>query len=110
MAALGGDNVLNLVVLESVVKELRLAIDSAGKPECRFTLVQLGPNPAGRTWQSYFPCYSVGRVAEKLADDLENGRRVVISNAKLVYKRRDTKAGEQSRMEVLVWAAEPLEI
>jgi hypothetical protein len=62
---------------------------------------------AGRyTYPWSMPCCAIGHTAEKLAGDLDEGMPVLISAAELCYRKRDTKAGEVSRMEILVWHAQ----
>lgn len=99
---------LNLVILDGVVKSLALTYDGASKPELRFTLVQTDHGAHGHPWVSYWPCCASGTTAERLAGELEDGQHVVITSGKLCYRKRTTKTGEQSRMEVLVWQVDVL--
>jgi hypothetical protein len=43
-----------------------------------------------------------------LAGELDDGMSLVITAGELVYRRRDTKEGERSRLEILVWRAHQL--
>jgi hypothetical protein len=43
-----------------------------------------------------------------LAAEIEDGQHIVVTSGKLCYRRRQTKAGEQSRLEILVWTVERL--
>ena len=94
---------INLVVQDGVVKSPGLRYATDGKPEFRFTLIQ-----TEKDWPLYRPCCAVGAAAERLASEIEDGQHVVISSGKLCYRKRQTKLGEQSRMEILVWACDRL--
>jgi len=50
-----------------------------------------------------YPCCAVGATAEKLASELDEGMFVVITVGEFCYRKRQTKAGEMSRLEILVW-------
>jgi hypothetical protein len=94
---------INVVLQSGIVKNPALRYSPDGKPEFRFTLLQQDGD-----WPLYLPCCAVGSTAERLASELDEDMAVVISSAKLCYRKRGTKAGEQSRMEILVWSVEPL--
>jgi single-stranded DNA-binding protein len=96
------------VVLDGVVKGLALRYAADGKPELRFTLEQTEHAIDGKPWTSYWPCCALGPTAERLASELDEGQRILVSSGKLCYRKRTTKLGEQSRMEVLVWTVERL--
>jgi hypothetical protein len=99
---------INLVVLDGVVKSLALKYDQQLRPELRFTLEQTEHATDGKPWTLYLPCVAVGSAAERLASEIEDGQHVVISSGKLCYRKRQTKLGEQSRMEILVWSIDRL--
>jgi single-stranded DNA-binding protein len=100
---------INLVVQDGVVKSLSLKYDAEGKPEARWTLQQTAYATDGQAWQLWLPCCASGKAAERLATELEDGMHIVITNGRLCYRKRGTKAGgEQSRLEVLVWAVDRL--
>ena len=94
---------LNLVVQDGVVKNPALRYSADGKPEFRFTLLQ-----QEGAWPLYLPCCVVGAVAERLAGEIDADMHIVITSGKLCYRKRDTKLGEQSRMEILVWQVDRL--
>ncbi len=88
---------INLVAQSGIVRWPVLRYNEKGSPEFRFTLAKSGAYP----WS--IPCCAVGHTAEKLAGDLDEGMPIIISAAELCYRKRQTKAGEVSRMEILVW-------
>jgi hypothetical protein len=94
---------INLVVQDGIVQHPALRYDSNSKPESRFTLVQ-----TEKDWPLYLPCPAVGSAAERLASEIEDGQHIVITSAKLAYRKRATKAGKVSRLEILVWAVDQL--
>jgi hypothetical protein len=94
---------LNLVVVDGVVKNPALRYGADGRPEFRFTLVQ-----QEGSWPLYIPCCAMGSAAERLASEIEADMHIVITSGKLCYRKRETKLGEQSRMEILVWSVERL--
>ena len=94
---------INLVVQDGVVKSPGLRYDSNSKPELRFTLVQ-----TEKEWPLYLPCTAVGAAAERLASEIEDGQHIIVTSGKLCYRKRSTKLGEQSRMEILVWSIDRL--
>jgi hypothetical protein len=94
---------LNLVVIDGIVKNPALRYGADGRPEFRFTLAQ-----QEGSWALYLPCCAAGAAAERLAAVIEADMRVVITSGKLCYRKRETKLGEQSRMEILVWSVEQL--
>jgi hypothetical protein len=95
--------VLNLVLASGEVKSPALRYDANSKPEFRFTLQQME-----KDWPLYLPCFSPGAAGERLASELEAGQHILITSGKLAYKKRATKAGEVSRLEILVWAGDRL--
>jgi single-stranded DNA-binding protein len=94
---------VNLVVQEGIVKNLGLRYGADGKPECRFTLLQVDNG-----FTLYLPCCALGGSAEKVAEQISEGDHVMITSGRLTYRKRETKLGEQSRMEILVWSVERL--
>ena len=86
---------INLVAQSGVVKWPSLKYNAKGQPEFHFVLAKSG----AYAWS--MPCCAIGHTAEKLAGDLDEGMPVLISAAELCYRKRDTKAGEVSRMEIL---------
>jgi hypothetical protein len=94
---------INLVILDGLVKSPALRYDADGNPEFRFTLRQ-----QEKSWPLYLPCCAVGSAAERLASEIDADMHIVITSGKLCYRKRETKLGEQSRMEILVWAADRL--
>jgi single-stranded DNA-binding protein len=90
---------VNLVVQDGVVHNLALRYSEDGKPELRFTLQQVENG-----FTLYLPCCALGSAAEKVAAQINDGDHVVITSGRLTYRKRSTKLGEQSRMEILVWA------
>lgn len=94
---------VNLVVVDGIAQHVALRYDANSKPELRWTLVQ-----QDKDWPLYLPCCAVGAAAERLAGEIENGQHVVVTSGKLCYRKRTTKAGEQSRIEVLVWQVDTL--
>jgi hypothetical protein len=101
---------INLVVIDGVVKSLAMKYDSASKPELSFTLVQTDHGVHGQPWVSYWPCCASGATAERLAGEIEDGQRIVVTSGKLCYRKRATKSGEQSRLEILVWQVDRLSV
>jgi hypothetical protein len=93
----------NLVIQDGVVKSLAMRYDANSKPELRFTLVQ-----TEKEWPLYLPCFCPGAAGERLANELEDGQHILVTSGKLSYRKRTTKAGEVSRLEILVWAADVL--
>jgi single-stranded DNA-binding protein len=94
---------INLVVVDGVVKSPALRYGPDGKPEFRFTLVQ-----TENGFPLYLPCCAAGSAAERLASEIDEGQHIVVTSAKLCYRKRTTKLGEQSRLEILVWSVERL--
>lgn len=94
---------VNLVVQEGIVKNPALRYGADGKPECRFTLLQVDNG-----FTLYLPCCALGNVAERVAEQITEGDHIVITSGRLTYRKRSTKLGEQSRMEILVWSVERL--
>lgn len=94
---------INQIIIDGVVKHLALKYDDAGKPETRWTLVQTTHGPEGRVYEAFWPCCAVATSAERLAAEIEDGQHIVITSAKLAYRKRNIKGVEQSRIEVLVW-------
>ncbi len=94
---------VNLVLASGVVKSLALKYDHQSRPELRFTLEQRDGE-----FCLWLPCFTPGAAAERLAGDLEDGMHICITSGRLAYKKRPTKAGEQARLEILVWSIERL--
>jgi single-stranded DNA-binding protein len=94
---------VNVIVASGKVKSPALRYATDGKPELRFTLDQQDGE-----FHLWLPCCASGSAAERLASELEDGQHVVITSGKLVYRKRSTKLGEQSRLEVLVWQVDRL--
>ena len=94
---------VNLVVQDGVVKSPALRYASDGKAEYRFTLEQKDGE-----FTLWLPCFAPGAAGERLASALDAGMRIVITSGKLAYKKRATKAGDQSRLEILTWAVDVL--
>jgi hypothetical protein len=99
---------INLVVLDGMVQHVALRYDEHSRPELRFTLQQVDHATDGNAWTSYWPCCASGSAAERLASEIEDGQHIVVTSGKLVYRKRATKLGEQSRMEILVWTVDRL--
>jgi single-stranded DNA-binding protein len=99
---------VNVVMVSGVVQNLALRYDEQSRPELRFVLQQTEQTASGREIKLYLPCTTPGSAAERLASELEEGTSILVTSGKLVYRKRDTKLGEQSRLEILVWAIEPL--
>jgi hypothetical protein len=95
--------VLNLVIASGEVKSPALRYDAHSKPEFRFTFQQME-----KDWPLYLPCFSPGAAGERLAGEVEAGQHILITSGKLAYKKRTTKAGEVSRLEILVWQVDRL--
>jgi single-stranded DNA-binding protein len=94
---------VNLVVQSGTVKNLALRYGPDGKGECRFTLLQVDNG-----FTLFLPCCALGTVAERIAEQITEGDHVMITNGRLTYRKRETKLGEQARMEILVWSVEIL--
>jgi hypothetical protein len=94
---------INLVLQDGIVKSLALKYDHQSRPELRFTLEQRDGE-----FCLWLPCCASGSAAERLAAEIEDGQHVVLTSAKLCYRKRQTKAGEVSRMEILCWSIERL--
>ena len=99
---------LNLVVASGTVKSLGLRYDSQARPELRFTLEQREESADGRTFTLFLPCCASSSAATRLAEEIEDGQHIVITSGKLCYRKRTTKAGEVSRLEILVWSIDRL--
>ena len=99
---------INVVVLDGVVQHLALRYDEHSRPELRFTLQATDHATDGKPWTSYWPCTASGSAAERLAGEITDGEHIVLTSAKLCYRKRSTKLGEQSRLEVLVWQVDVL--
>ena len=95
---------INMVLASGVVKSPALRYDQQSRPEYCFTLEQRDGE-----FCLWLPCFTPGAGAERLAGELEEGMHICITSGRLAYKKRPTKAGEQSRLEVLVWAIERLQ-
>ncbi len=99
---------ITLVVLDGTVQHLGLKYDDQARPELRWTLQQIDHGADGKNWTSYWPCTASGAMAERLAGELEDGQHIILTSGKLCYRKRTTKAGEVSRLEILVWSADVL--
>jgi hypothetical protein len=99
---------VNVVVQSGRVKSMALKYDSHSRPELRWTLEQTEYATDGKSWTLWLPCCASGSAAERLAGELEDGQAIVITSGKLCYRKRQTKIGEQSRLEILVWSVSPL--
>ncbi len=99
---------VNLVVQDGIVKSPSLKYDSQSRPELRFTLQQTEYATDGKPWTSYWPCCAAGSTAERLASEIDDGQHILITSGKLCYRKRTTKLGEASRMEILVWTVDVL--
>jgi single-stranded DNA-binding protein len=97
---------INVVVQSGIVRYPALRYNEHGKPEFRFVLTRTTQGPDGHTFTLSIPCCAVAGTAEKLAGDLDEGMSIVITAGELVYRKRDTKEGEKSRLEILVWRAQ----
>jgi hypothetical protein len=93
----------NIVIQDGVVKSLAMRYDANSKPELRWTLEQQSGE-----FCLYLPCFAPGAAGERLAGELEDGQHILVTSGKLAYRKRTTKAGEVSRLEILVWAADVL--
>jgi single-stranded DNA-binding protein len=96
---------INVVLLDGQVKSPALRYANDGKPEFRFTLVQTENN-----WSLFLPCCALGAAAERLASELDDGQHIIVTSGKLCYRKRSTRLGEQSRMEILVWSVDRLSV
>jgi hypothetical protein len=94
---------INIVVLDGVASHLALRYDEQSRPELRFTLTQTDHATDGKPWTFYWPCCAAGSAATRLAEEIEEGMHIALTSAKWCYRKRDGKAGLQSRMEILVW-------
>jgi single-stranded DNA-binding protein len=94
---------INAVIQSGIVKWPALRYDAGPRPEFRFVLYRETQNTDGQTFALSIPCCAVGATAEKLAGELDEGMFVVVTVGELVYRKRQTKHGEVSRLEILVW-------
>jgi hypothetical protein len=94
---------VNVVVQSGIVKWPSLKYGPNGSPEYRFTLYRETQNAEGQTFPLSIPCCAVSGTAERLASETDEGDFIVVTQGELVYRRRDTKDGEKSRLEILVW-------
>jgi hypothetical protein len=94
---------VNLVVASGVVRSPVLRYDDRGKPELRLTIDQESGG-----YHLYLPCLALGATAERLASELDDGDAILITGGTLTYRKRATKLGEQSRLELLVWTVQRL--
>jgi single-stranded DNA-binding protein len=93
---------INVVVQSGVVRYPALRYNEQSKPEFRFVLTRT-TEMNGQTFTLSIPCCAVGATAEKLAGEIDEGHAIVITAGELVYRKRDTKDGPKSRLEILVW-------
>jgi hypothetical protein len=94
---------INVVVQSGVVKWPALRYDAHSRPEFRFVLYRETQNTDGQTFALSIPCCAVGATAEKLASEVDEGMFVMVTVGELVYRKRQTKQVEVSRLEILVW-------
>ena len=94
---------VNVVIQSGLVKSPALRYDHQSRPEFRFTLEQRDGD-----FCLWLPCFTPGAAAERLAGELEDGMSICITSGRLAYKKRTTKSGEVSRLEILVWAVDRL--
>jgi hypothetical protein len=87
-----------MVVVDGIVERPALRIDDQGKVEFRWTLRQ-----TDGAFSLYIPCCASGAAAERLSGEITEGDHIVLTSAKVCYRRRQVKGTEQSRMELLVW-------
>ena len=99
---------VNMVVIDGEVQHLALRYDEQSRPELRFTLQATDHATDGKPWTSYWPCTASGSAAERLAGEIADGQHILVSSGKLCYRKRSTKLGEVSRLEILVWSADVL--
>jgi hypothetical protein len=72
---------INMVVASGLLKSPALRYATEGKPEFRFTLVQME-----KDWPLYLPCCAVGAAAERLAGELEADMHILVTSGKLCYR------------------------
>jgi hypothetical protein len=94
---------INAVMQSGIVKWPALRYDAGSRPEFRFVLYRETQNADGHVFPLSIPCCSPGSAGERLAEELNEGDFVVVTVGELVYRRRETKEGEKSRLEILVW-------
>jgi single-stranded DNA-binding protein len=94
---------VNVVVQSGIVKWPSLKYGPTDSPEYRFTLYRETQNADGQTFPLSIPCCAVSGTAERLASETDEGDFIVVTQGELVYRKRDTKDGEKSRLEILVW-------
>ncbi len=94
---------VNMIVASGRVKAPALRYATDGKAEYRFTLEQQEGD-----FCLWLPCFAPGAAAERLHEQLDEGMTIVITSGKLAYKKRSTKSGEVSRLEILTWAVDVL--
>ena len=85
---------INAVIQSGLVKWPALRYDGSGKPEFRFVLYRETTNAEGQVFPLSIPCCSPGSTGERLAEELSEGDFVVVTVGELVYRKRETKAGE----------------
>jgi hypothetical protein len=95
--------IVNAVIQSGMVKWPGLRYDGNGRPEFRFVLYRETTNAEGQTFPLSIPCCSPGATGERFATELDEGDFVVVTVGELVYRRRDTKDGEKSGLEILGW-------
>jgi hypothetical protein len=94
---------VNVVVQSGLVKWPALRYDPGSRPEFRFVLYRETQNADDQTFALSIPCCAVSSTAERLASEMDEGDFVVITVGELCYRKRQTRAGEVSRLEILVW-------
>jgi hypothetical protein len=97
---------INTVIQSGFVKWPALRYDGGAKPEFRFVLYRETTNAEGQVFPLSIPCCSPGGTGERLAEELNEGDFIVVTVGELVYRKRQTKAGEVSRLEILVWCVQ----
>ena len=94
---------VNMIVASGRVKAPAFRYATDGKAEYRFTLVHEEGD-----FCLWLPCFAPGAAAERLHEQLDEGMTILITSGKLAYKKRSTKSGEVSRLEILTWAVDVL--
>jgi hypothetical protein len=94
---------INAVFQSGIVQWPAIRYGGDGKPEFRFSLYRETQSAEGQTCPLSIPCWAVGTTAERLAGELHEGIFIVITVGELCYRKRQTKLGEISQLEILVW-------
>jgi single-stranded DNA-binding protein len=86
---------------------VKLTYSERGTPECRWTLMLEETGPEGQSFKTFIPCHSFGKSAEAIAEQIDPGDWVLISDGKLKVRQWTNQAGEKERrLEVLTWAVQ----